>query len=153
MNESSELLNQLNHLLPTLPQQYHRLLLIAGPHDTVKMSLLKELNRQQDIPYLNVNLNLSQRLLDLTTKERPLRVRRILTQIINDHPEPTLALDNIMALKQKKPGSPKRTGSVTFFSYRSGSLWLNRKYPFSYLLARDANLFRHPEHVLKLDPF
>jgi hypothetical protein len=29
------------------------------------------LNRQQDIPYLNVNLLLSQRLLDLTTKERP----------------------------------------------------------------------------------
>lgn len=91
-------LDQLNHLLPTLPQQYHRLILIAGTHGTGKTRLLKELDRQQNILYLNLNLQLSQRLLDLTTKERPLRVRRILTQIIDAHPKPTLALDNIELL-------------------------------------------------------
>ncbi|MBN1993960.1 MAG: BREX-3 system P-loop-containing protein BrxF [Anaerolineae bacterium] len=90
-------LNQLNHLLPTLPQQYHRLLLITGPHGSGKTRLLKGLS-QQDIPYLNLNLHFSQKLLDLTTKERPLRVRRILAQIINDQPEPMLALDNIELL-------------------------------------------------------
>ena len=91
-------LNQLNHLLPTLAQQYHRLVLIVGSHKTGKTPLLKEFGRQQNIPYLNVNLYLSQRLLDLTTKQRPLRVRRILAQIIADYSEPTLTLDNIELL-------------------------------------------------------
>ncbi len=91
-------LDQLNNLLPTLPQQYHRLLLIAGEHGTGKTRLLKELSRQQTIPYLNLNLHLSQRLLDLTTKQRPLRVRRILAQIIDDRTESVLALDNIELL-------------------------------------------------------
>jgi hypothetical protein len=54
------------------------------------------LSRQPNIPYLN--LHLSQRLLDLTGKERLLRVRRILAQIIDSHPEPLLAVDNIELL-------------------------------------------------------
>lgn len=91
-------LTQLNTLLPTLPTQYYRLLLITGPHRTGKTRLLKELSRQQNLPYLNLNLHLSQRLLDLTTKERPLRVRRILAQIIDSHPESVLAVDNIELL-------------------------------------------------------
>jgi Cdc6-like AAA superfamily ATPase len=91
-------LDQLKHLLLTLPQQYYRLLLIAGPHGTGKTSLLKELSHQQNIPYLNLNLCLSQRLLDLITKERPLRVRRILAQIIDGYSAPTLVVDNIELL-------------------------------------------------------
>lgn len=92
------LLEKLNHLLPTLPQQYYQLVLIAGLHGTGKTRLLKELSNQQNIPYLNLNLHLSQRLLDLTTKQRPLRVRRILAQIVDSYPEPTLAVDNIELL-------------------------------------------------------
>lgn len=92
------LLEKLNHLLPTLPQQYYRLVLIAGLHGTGKTRLLKELSHQQNIAYLNLNLHLSQRLLDLTTKQRPLRVRRILAQIIDSYPELALAVDNIELL-------------------------------------------------------
>lgn len=91
-------LDHLHHHLPTLPQQYYRLLLIAGRHGTGKTRLLKELSRQQNLPYLNLNLHLSQHLLDLTTKERPLRVRRILAQIIDGYLEPTLIVDNIELL-------------------------------------------------------
>lgn len=89
---------QLYSLLSTLSHQYHRLLLVAGLHGVGKTRLLKELSRQEKIPYLNVNLELSQRLLELTTKERPLRVRRLLAQLIDSHPEPALALDNIELL-------------------------------------------------------
>lgn len=95
---SQQTLDQLHLLLLTLSHQYYRLLLIAGPHGAGKTRLLKELSRQQNLPYLNLNLHLSQRLLDLTTKERPLRVRRILAQIIDGYLEPTLIVDNIELL-------------------------------------------------------
>jgi len=91
-------LDRLNRFLPTLLHQYYRLLLLAGPHGVGKTHLLKELSRRQGIPYLNVNLALSQRLLDLTRKERPLRVRRLLAEILDERPEETLALDNIELL-------------------------------------------------------
>jgi midasin (ATPase involved in ribosome maturation) len=66
-------LTELERLIPTLPHQYHRLILVVGRHGTGKTRLLKELCRRADgaIPYLNLNLALSQRLLDLTGKERP----------------------------------------------------------------------------------
>jgi hypothetical protein len=93
-------LDQLINLLPTLPQQYHRLILVVGGHGAGKTRVLKELCRRADgaIPYLNLNLALSQRLLDLTGKERPLRARRLLAEILDEHPQETLALDNIELL-------------------------------------------------------
>jgi midasin (ATPase involved in ribosome maturation) len=67
------MLDELNNLLPTLPHQYHRLVLVVGRCGAGKTHLIKELSRGADgaIPYLNLNLALSQRLLDLTGKERP----------------------------------------------------------------------------------
>ena len=61
---------ELEELLPDVVHQYYRLVLIVGPIGSGKTPLLKELCRRQDIPYLNVNLALSERLLSLTSKER-----------------------------------------------------------------------------------
>ena len=100
MSDIHTLLDQLNSLLPTLPHQYHRLILVVGGHGTSKTRLLKELSRQSSgtIPYLNVNMALSERLLDLTSKERPLRARRLLAEILDGQPGEILALDNIELL-------------------------------------------------------
>jgi hypothetical protein len=89
---------ELEQLLPNIAHQYHRLVLVAGPVGSGKTPLLKELCHRQGIPYLNVNLALSQRLLDLTTKERPLRVRRLLEDVIGEHSGDFIALDNIELL-------------------------------------------------------
>ena len=93
-------LDELNNLLPTLPQQYHRLILVVGGHGVGKTRLLKKFSRRAEgaVPYLNLNLALSGRLLDLTGKERPLRARRLLAEILDERPEETLALDNIELL-------------------------------------------------------
>jgi hypothetical protein len=66
-------LNQLNNLLPTLLHQYHRLILVVGRHGVGKTRLLMEFSRRADgaVPYLNLNLAVSQRLLDLTGREGP----------------------------------------------------------------------------------
>jgi hypothetical protein len=91
-------LAELEQLLPDIVHQYHRLALVAGPAGSGKTPLLKELCHRQGIPYLNVNLALSQRLLDLTSKERPLRVRRLLEDVISEHSGDVIALDNIELL-------------------------------------------------------
>lgn len=93
-------LEMLEQLIPTLPHHYHRLILVVGRHGAGKTRRLKEFSRRADgaIPYLNLNLALSRRLLDLTSKERPLRARRLLAQILDEHPQETLALDNIELL-------------------------------------------------------
>ena len=98
MNIAFAKLAELEQILPYIARQYHRLVLVVGPVGSGKTPLLKELCRRHDFPYLNVNLALSQRLLNLTSKERPLRVRRLLAEAIDEHPQDTIALDNIELL-------------------------------------------------------
>jgi len=91
-------LAELERLLPQVAHQYYRLLLVVGPLGAGKTPLLKALARQHDIPYLNLNLALSQRLLDLSARERPLRVSALLAEIADGQPGFTLILDNIELL-------------------------------------------------------
>ena len=98
---STHSLTQLTNLeqrLPEIARRHHRLALLVGPARSGKTPLLRELCRRRDFPYLNVNLTLSQRLLDLTTKERPLRVRRLLADVIGKNQGDVVALDSIELL-------------------------------------------------------
>ncbi|MGC9469820.1 MAG: BREX-3 system P-loop-containing protein BrxF [Anaerolineae bacterium] len=79
-------------------QSYYRLIIVVGPIGAGKTPLLKALSREEDIPYLNLNLALSERLLELSSRERPLRVRRLLEQLIDEHPGNATVLDNIELL-------------------------------------------------------
>jgi len=95
---TSTKLIELERLLPDVARQYHRCILVVGPVRSGKTPLLKELCQRQGIPYLNVNLALSQRLLNLTSKERPLRVRRLLDDVIGEQPGDVIVLDNVELL-------------------------------------------------------
>ena len=98
MIDISVRLAEIENLMPALQSQYYQLLLIVGPIGSGKTPLLKALCQQHDFPFLNVNLALSQRLLDLTDKERPLRVRRLLADLIDEQPGDAIALDNFELL-------------------------------------------------------
>ena len=98
MTSLPALVEQIEDIVPTLRGQYHRLLLVVGPVGSGKTPLLKALCQKHDLPYLNVNLALSQRLLDLTEKERALRVRRLLADVIDEQPADSIILDNIELL-------------------------------------------------------
>ena len=98
MTSLPALVEQIEDIVPTLRGQYHRLLLVVGPVGSGKTPLLKALCQKHDLPYLNVNLALSQRLLDLTEKERSLRVRRLLADVIDEQPADSIILDNIELL-------------------------------------------------------
>ncbi len=74
---------------------YHRLVLVVGPAGTGKTAALRELAETRGYPLINVNLKLSQRLLELTEKQRSLRCGQIVREILDQTSAPVVLLDNL----------------------------------------------------------
>lgn len=84
---------------------YHRLILVVAPAGAGKTPALKEVQKRVGAPMINVNLDLSSRMLDLTERQRALQLPRLLREIINNAEGDVVLLDNIeilfdMSLKQ-----------------------------------------------------
>lgn len=84
-------------LLQAAPELYHRLILLVGAKETGKTIVLKELSRELSVPVLNINLSLSGELLDLTAKQRALRLPEMFVQVTDNDSDPLL-LDNLEIL-------------------------------------------------------
>ena len=78
--------------------RYHRLVIVAGPPRSGKTSALRALHDEHGWPLVNVNLALSEKLLELTAKQRALRVAWIVDDIVQDQASDTVLLDNIEML-------------------------------------------------------
>ena len=78
--------------------QYHRLVLVVGTAGTGKTAALREVAERIGAPLVNVNLELSRRMLDLVERQRPLQVRRLLDRIVAEHGSGVILLDNIEIL-------------------------------------------------------
>ena len=89
--------NKVTKLLKTAEELYHSLVLIVGKCGTGKTSVIQNLGKQYKIEPINLNLNLSKELLELTIKQRKSNVSKILAQIVNGQ-EKTIFLDNIEIL-------------------------------------------------------
>lgn len=76
--------------------QYYRLILIVGPANSGKTTLLQDIGREIGSEILNVNLELSKSLLELSHKQRMRKVAQCLSDIINNHYQSgdTVLLDN-----------------------------------------------------------
>lgn len=79
-------------------QLYHRLVILVGPARSGKTSALRDLNSERCWPLVNINLALSEKLLELTAKQRALRVARIVDDIVREQAGDTVLLDNIEML-------------------------------------------------------
>lgn len=77
---------------------YNRLVLVVGPAGTGKTTALREVAQAKGLPLVNVNLELSRRLLDLTEKQRALRCAQILGEIVDQADDQTVLLDNLEVL-------------------------------------------------------
>ncbi len=77
---------------------YHRVVLVVGLARSGKTFALHELEAKHGWPHVNVNLALSERLLDLTTRQRALRVARIVDDIVKEMKGDVIMLDNIEML-------------------------------------------------------
>ena len=84
---------------------YHRLIIIVGPEGKGKTSALQDIASRVNAPLVNINLELSRCLLDLTERQRALQVQRLLDQVVVQPEGDVVLLDNMeilfdVALKQ-----------------------------------------------------
>ena len=84
---------------------YNRLLLVVGPTGAGKTTALQDVRDRIGASLVNVNLELSRRMLELTERQRALQLPRLLRTIVSGGDDETILLDNIevifdVALKQ-----------------------------------------------------
>lgn len=77
---------------------YHRLLIIVAPMGAGKTRMLHEVAERTGNPLINLNLELSRRMLDLTERQRVLQLSRLLSEITNNSGGNVILLDNIEIL-------------------------------------------------------
>ena len=86
------------HLIPQAMHMYYRLVLVVAPLGAGKTAALREVSQQTGYNYVNVNLELSRCMLELTQRQRQLEVSRLLRDIIRTAHDQTVLLDNIEIL-------------------------------------------------------
>ena len=77
---------------------YYRLMLVVAPRGAGKTVALQEVATRTGALVINVNLALSQRMLDLTERQRSLRVPRLLEEITGQADREFVVLDNVEIL-------------------------------------------------------
>lgn len=90
VNQLMEQISQVTHL-------YYRLIILAAPAGAGKTDVLQCLHRLTGAPLLNVNLELSRRMLELTKRQRALLLSRLLSEMVISADDVVL-LDNIELL-------------------------------------------------------
>jgi hypothetical protein len=77
---------------------YHRLIILAAPAGTGKTAALQDVHERTGAPLINVNLELSRRMLDLTERRRVLQLPRLLSEVVSTVQTDLILLDNIELL-------------------------------------------------------
>jgi predicted AAA+ superfamily ATPase len=77
---------------------YYRLMLVLGPYRSGKTKLMQEIADTIKAPLVNVNLELSRRLLELSVRERALQASEHLREILDEIDNDVVLLDNIELL-------------------------------------------------------
>ena len=73
---------------------YYKLILLVGKAGSGKTAVLRDIAKELDVPVINVYLSLSEQLIELTPKQRSLRISMILENIIDKNPS-IKVLDNL----------------------------------------------------------
>lgn len=79
-------------------KRYHQLVLIVVPYDLETTDFLAELSEKRQYPCINVNLTLSQALLDYSIRERIAKAIPILEEFVSQDKVEAILLDNIEIL-------------------------------------------------------
>jgi hypothetical protein len=92
--------DKINRSLQAAEGLYHRLVLLVGETGSGKTGVLRDVAKEFGTSVINVNLALSSELLELTAKQRSLRLPGIFDQIADKAGSPVV-LDNLEILFDK----------------------------------------------------
>ncbi len=92
------LADQVLRMIGEARESYYRLILMVGPAGSGKTSALQEVSATTSAPLINVNLELSRRMLDLTERQRAQQAPRLLGDIVGEATGELVLLDNIEVL-------------------------------------------------------
>ena len=89
---------QLEQAILQVASQYFRLVVLAGPPGSGKNAALQAISETLGCQVVNVNLELSKKMLELTRIQRPRQVERLLKEVIAGNPGEVVLLDNLEIL-------------------------------------------------------
>lgn len=90
--------HQLESMLSQVAELYYRLIVIVEPPDGSQSVNLQKVASRICCQYINVNLELSRRLLELTQRQRSLKAESLLKDIVGQSSEPPVFLDHLEIL-------------------------------------------------------
>lgn len=86
----TEILDKLDTSLQSIDSQYHRLIILVNCEDSSKQDILGLMKENHEVKPVNLNLELSSRLLEYSIKQRPLKVAEIMADLIEALPSPVV---------------------------------------------------------------
>jgi len=89
---------KLEEAIQQAASQYYRLVILAGAPGSGKTTVLKTVGQKNGWQLVNVNLELSKRMLELTRTQRSRQVERLLKEVIAAAPGEVVLLDNLEIL-------------------------------------------------------
>lgn len=87
-------LEQVRNQLSGIEDLYNRLILVVGPSPSGNSAVLRALAEADQAPVLNIGVELSRKLLDLTERQRVLRLPSLLEEATTGLPAHLILLDN-----------------------------------------------------------
>jgi hypothetical protein len=94
----TEAATQLEQAIAQAASQYFRLVILAGVFNSGKTAALRSVAERLGCPLVNVNLEMSKKMLDLTRAQRSRQVERLLKEVIAAAPGDVVLLDNLEIL-------------------------------------------------------
>ena len=89
---------KLEQAIERAASQYYRLVILVGVPASGKTTALQSVAQKLGCPIVNVNMELSKRLLELTRAQRSRQVERLLKEVIAAAPGEVVLLDNLEIL-------------------------------------------------------
>jgi len=94
----TETVTKLEQAIEQVASQYYRLVILAGAPASGKTAALQSVAKKLGCPLVNVNLELSKRMLELTRTQRSRQVERLLREVVAAAPGDVVLLDNLEIL-------------------------------------------------------
>jgi SAM-dependent methyltransferase len=96
--QTQNAVDQIRQRLSGIADLYNRLVLLVGPSGSGRTTALRALADAEKAPVLNVGVEISRQLLDLTERQRVLQLPKLLEEAVAGHPGDITLLDNTEVL-------------------------------------------------------